>query len=240
MNPRASFSEEDAWVSIQETTVQIRSARSTVRDLEVRLVPASAITELIIKEHYLHSMPIAPCACFGVFIADELHGGVVITAGARHAHRVILAARPQEVMTLARLWLSGRCPTNSESRALGFVLRYLKRHTDWKLILSYADPTAGHVGVIYQATGWLYLGLGAPSSYLDLGDGRLLHPRSVYERVGSNAIRHLRNTGIPATRRAMPGKHRYAYLLAPSWRWRLTGLPQPFPPRLEYPQRRRL
>ena len=108
MNPRASFSEEDAWVSIQETTVQIRSARSTVRDLEVRLVPASAITELIIKEHYLHSMPIAPRACFGVFIGDELHGAIVITAGARHAHRVLSAARPQEITTLARLWLSGR------------------------------------------------------------------------------------------------------------------------------------
>ena len=231
--------QQDAKASPLETAVQLRPSRSIVRGLEVRLVPASAITELIIREHYLHSMPIAPCACFGVFIDDELHGGVVISAGARHGHRVLSAARPQEVMTLARLWLSARCPKNSESRVLGFVLRYLKRHTDWKLLLSYADPTAGHVGTIYQATGWLYLGPGAPSSYIDLGNGRLQHPRSVYERLGSNSVRHLRNTGIPATRRTMPGKHRYVYLLTPSWHWRITGAPQAYPPRLENPHRTR-
>lgn len=226
---RASFREQDAEVTTSETTVQLRSARSTVKHLVVRPVPPAAIADVIRHEHYLHSMPTAPCLCFGIFRNDDLLGAVVFTAGARHGYRLLQAARPQEVVTLARLWLSDGCPKNSESRVIGVVLRHLRRQSHWKLLLSYADPSVGHVGTIYQATGWLYLGRGAPSSYLDMGDGRLQHPRSVYERYGSNAVRHLRHTGIPAIRRYLPGKHRYAYVLDPAWHWRLAAQTHPYP-----------
>ena len=229
MNSRASFREQDTGVTASETTVQVRSARSMLKHLDVRPAPAASIAGLVAREHYLHSMPAAACLCFAIYHDSMLLGAVVFTAGARHGYRLLQAARPQEVVTLARLWLSERCPKNSESRVIGVVLRHLRRHSDWKLLLSYADPSAGHVGTIYQATGWLYLGQGAASSYLDMGDGRLQHPRSVYEQYGSNAVRHLRNTGIPATRRYLPGKHRYAYVLDPAWRWRLTAHPQPYP-----------
>lgn len=212
--------------------MQLRPSRSNfVRALRVEPVAAQVVADLITQEHYLHSMPTAACACFAVTVGVELHGAVVFASGARHSHRLIGAGQPQQIATLARLWLSEECPKNSESRVLGIVLRHLKRDGRWKLLLSYADPAAGHVGTIYQASGWLYLGQGVPSSYLDLGDGRLVHPRSVYERFGSNAVRHLRRTGIAATRRYLPGKHRYAYVLDPSWRWRMTAQPIPYPHR---------
>lgn len=187
MNSRASFREQDAGVTASETTVQIRSARSMLKHLDVRPVPAASIADLIAHEHYLHSMPAAACICFAIYHDSTLLGAVVFTAGARHSYRILQAARPQEVVTLARLWLSDLCPKNSESRVIGVVLRHLRRQSHWKLLLSYADPSAGHVGTIYQATGWLYLGQGVASSYLDMGDGRLQHPRSVYEQYGSNA-----------------------------------------------------
>lgn len=222
--------QQDSQASTRQMAVQIRPSRSTsVKGLQVQAVASRVVAGIIEQQHYLHSMPTAACACFAVYSDNKLHGAAVFSAGARHAHRLMTACKPQEVATLARLWLSDECPKNSESRVLGFVLRHLRRQSRWKLLLSYADPTAGHVGTIYQATGWLYLGQGAQSSYLDLGDGMLQHPRSVYERLGSNAVRHLRNTGIPAIRRYLPGKHRYAYLLEPSWRWRMAARPLPYP-----------
>jgi hypothetical protein len=137
--------------------------------------------------------------------------------------------------TLALLWLSDDLPPNSESRVLGIVLRHLRRTTTWKVLLSYADPNAGHVGTIYQATGWTYLGETPGEHYVRLVDGQLHHPRSVYNRYGSNNIAHLRATGVPARRESVGGKHRYAYVLDPTWTWRLRaiqqqGLPRPRPP----------
>ena len=127
------------------------------------------------------------------------------------------------------MWLRDDLPRNSESRVIGVALRHLKRHTDWKLLISYADPSAGHVGVVYQASGWLYVGQGDPTTYVRLPDRKLHHPRSVYDQYGTNRVSHLRATGIDAERVAVPGKHRYVYLLDPAWRWRIAAPVLPYP-----------
>ena len=58
----------------------------------------------------------------------------------------------------------GRGP-NNESRVLGLILRALRREGTYKLLVSFADPSAGHVGTIYQASGWTYLGTTDPERY---------------------------------------------------------------------------
>lgn len=216
-----SSKQQDARESTRETAVQVRPSGSIVRSIHVQPVSRSVVQPLVVNHHYLHSMPAGARVCFGIYLHNDLHGAVVFTAGARQGHKLLAAAKPQDVVTLARLWLSDELPRNSESRVLGVVLRTLRQTTDWKLILSYADPTAGHTGIIYRASGWLYLGQTESNSYVDLGDNTLHHPRSIYSRYGSNNIRHLRATGVPARRVAQPGKHRYAYVLDPAWRWRV-------------------
>lgn len=216
-----SSKQQDARESTREVMVQVQSAGSIVRSIDVRPASRLEVQPLVVNHHYLHSMPAGARACYGIYLFGDLHGAAVFTAGARQGHKLLAAARPQDVVTLARLWLSDTLPRNSESRVLGIVLRSLKKTTDWKLILSYADPLAGHTGIIYRASGWLYLGQTEANSYVDLGDNTLHHPRSIYSRYGSNNIRHLRATGVPARRVAQPGKHRYAYVLDPAWRWRV-------------------
>jgi hypothetical protein len=221
--------EQDSAVSPAQMAVRVRPPRSIPKGLVVEPVMPSAVREIITSFHYLHSMPAASRRCYGVFHDSTLSGAVVFTAGARRGHHLLAAAQPQEVATLARLWLSDELPKNAESRVIGIVLRHLRRHTGWKLLLSYADPSAGHVGTIYQATGWLYLGQGCAEGYLELGDGQILHPRTAYKRFGSTAIGHLTRTGVPAQRRRTHPKHRYAYLLDSAWRWRLREAGQPYP-----------
>ncbi|MDP9470033.1 MAG: DNA methyltransferase [Chloroflexota bacterium] len=238
MNPpptgRESSNEQDAPDTTGEMAVQTRPSRSILKRLQVQPVTPSVVRPLMVTHHYLHSMPAAARRCYGIFLDGVLVGGVVFTSGARHGHRLLTAAAPQDVATLARLWLSDDLPTNSESRVLGIVLRDLRRTTAWKLLLSYADPAAGHVGTIYQATGWTYLGQTPGETYVRLADGHLHHPRSVYSRYGSNRIDHLRATGVPAVRKFVGGKHRYVYLLDPAWSWRLRPTqrtwPRPRPP----------
>lgn len=193
-----------------QMAVQIRPARSTpraVKNLTVRTVAPGIIRHLIIEHHYLHSMPVACWRCFGIYAGADLKGAAVFTAGPRNGFRVLLGANPQQVAVLARLWLADDLPKNAESRVISILLRLARRERLWKLLLSYADPAAGHAGIIYRATGWLYLGLGQPSCYLDLGDGDVVHPRTAYGRFGANNLGHLRRTGIKARRLIQAGRN---------------------------------
>jgi hypothetical protein len=222
-------SKQDTLQASNGMADRTRPAGSTIKALEVNKVAPSVIHGLIEREHYLHSMPAAPRYCFGIYLGTDLHGAAVFTAGARLGHHV-LAARPSDVVTLARLWLSDALPTNSESRALGYLIRWLKRQTPHKALLSYADPTVGHPGTIYQAVGWLYLGFTESDAVLDTGDGQVVHRRTASDRFGTASVAMLRRTGMPQAHWVhRPGKHRYLCLLDPSWGWRLRLKPQRYP-----------
>lgn len=229
-NERWSSNELGHPGSTGETAVQGRPRRSIPKALRVTPCLASVVRPLMAERHYLHSMPGVVRDCFAVELDGELVGGVVFTAGARHAHHLLQGAVPQHVVTLARLWLCDELPANSESRVLGVVLRHLVHGGRYKLALSYADPAAGHVGTIYQASGWTYLGTTEPERYFEL-DGVRIHPRTASQRFGSNSIAHLRRTGLAIVAHKSPPKHRYAYVLDPAWRWRLRGVAKLYPKR---------
>ncbi|MBI4235867.1 MAG: hypothetical protein HY688_00730 [Chloroflexi bacterium] len=138
-------------------------------------------------------------------------------------------ARPEDCLTLTRLWLADELPSNSESRALGVVLRALRRHTSVKFLVTYADPGQGHLGTIYQATGWLYTGLSQAMPLLDIGDGKARHSRSLSHAYGTHSVQHFAAHGVPVRLVPQATKHRYVYFLDPSWwpRLRVPLLPYP-------------
>lgn len=61
-----------------------------------------------------------------------------------------------ETWELGRLWVSDSEPCNTESWFIARAVRYVKRfHGEVVALLSYADPSAGHEGMIYRAANWL-------------------------------------------------------------------------------------
>lgn len=86
----------------------------------------------------------------------------------------------KEVVELRRLVLLDECPKNSESYVVGACLRYLKKHTTYKVVVSYADPTYGHSGIIYRATNFLYKGkTSSDSVFLDTTTNKTYHSRAL-------------------------------------------------------------
>src|SRR5208283_2113355 len=148
-------------------------ASCSVRDLNVRPIPQAAAKMLLVQNHYLHSFPGGTKLSFGIFYQSFLMGAITLGVGPFNVYSLVEGARPEDCLTLTRLWLSDELPGNSESYVIGMVLRALKQNTNLKFVVTYADPSSSHIGTIYQATNWLYTGLSSATPLYDIGDGIL-------------------------------------------------------------------
>ena len=145
---------------------------------------------------------------FGVLDAERLMGVATLGVGPTNAFRLVEGATRNDCLTLSRLWLEDELPKNSGSRVLGMIIRSLTRHTTVKFLLAYSDPAQGHLGVIYQATNWLYTGLSDAMPLYDLGDGVARHSRSLGQTYGTHSMRHFKENGVPVRLVPQPRKHR--------------------------------
>lgn len=199
-------------------------------DIVVRPMPFIAARRLIERNHYLHSIPGGTKLTFGVFTGNELAGTVVLGAGPANAHSLVSGATADDGLCLTRLWLSDGLPRNSESHVIAVVLRALRKHTEIKFVISYADPSQGHLGTIYQAGGWAYIGRSQPMPLFDIGDGVARQSRSLAHGIGSHSVKYLVGKGVNVKLVEQSAKHRYVYFVRPTWRSRLK------PPVLPYPK----
>ena len=109
----------------------------------------------------------------------ELIGVCVYTrpAGVSAAQKYYPEA-PDRCLELRRLCLIDDTPKNAESFFIAKSLRWLKTHTNWEYVISYADPDQGHEGVIYRASNFKYEGVTSVGSQLEV-DGELFHIRTL-------------------------------------------------------------
>ncbi|MFC2066830.1 DNA methyltransferase [Chloroflexota bacterium] len=193
-----------------------------------------AAKKILVRHHYLHSFPGGTKLAFGTFAEGKLLGAITFGSGPQNAYQLVASATPEDCLTLSRLWLSDELLPNSESRVIGICLRALKKHTSVKFLISYADPSQGHLGTIYQATGWTYIGLSEAMPMFDLGDKRLCHSRSLSHAYGSHSVKHFESCGVKIKVVPQPRKHRYIYFLDRSCKERLTVSIRPYPRKITY------
>jgi len=124
-----------------------------------------------------------------------------------------------EVYELTRLFIHDGYGNNIESWFISQSFNWLKKNKpNIKALISYADPKAGHAGVIYQATNWLYQGESIrPNdtySFKLKEDDEWIHGRTLANTYKTNDIEKLKNKiGHTFWYRVEPLKHRYIYLL---------------------------
>lgn len=229
--------EKMSAISVAESTVSVletwpgSTPRAALQDIRVIPIPILAAKTLIVRHHYLHSLPGGTQLALGVLLGSRLLGALTLGVGPYNAHSLVEGAAPNDCLTLTRLWLSDELPKNSESRVLGIVLRSLRRHTGVKFLVSYADPAQGHLGTIYQASGWLYTGPSEAMPLYDLGDGKPRHSRSLSHAFGTHSVRHFATHNVGVKLVPQVAKHRYLYFLDPSWQARLRPPVWPYPKR---------
>lgn len=206
-------------------------ASGTVQELEVKPVPLAAARALLKRRHYLHSMPGATQIALGVFARSRLMGAMTLGCGPANAHRLVEGAIPADCLTITRLWLSDDLPKNSESRTLGMALRVLRRQTTVKFVLAYADPSAGHLGVVYQAANFLYTGLSVSTPVYQVEDRPAVHSRTLSQVLGTRNLSYLKAQGLDVRPVRPEPKYRYAYFLDSTWGNHLLVPVLPYPKR---------
>ena len=144
---------------VTESTAPVQGERSgstpraALQSIRVQPIPFAAARQIVVRHHYLHSLPGGTKLAFGTFAEGKLLGAITFGVGPYNAFALVDGACPDDCLALTRLWLSDELPPNSESRVISVCLRYLKKYTTLKFIMTYAGPAQGHVGTIDQATG---------------------------------------------------------------------------------------
>ena len=96
--------------------------------------------------------------CFKLINRGELIGAMIYGGIAMANVWKKYADKKEDIVELRRLCCIDDTLKNTESYFIGSTLRWLKKNTSIKRVISYADPEYGHEGVIYKATNFKRIG----------------------------------------------------------------------------------
>lgn len=196
----------------------------------------AAAKHAVMRWHYSKTMPIGKLVKLGVWEDDQFIGVVAFARGASPNYGIKFGVNVNEVCELVRVALTDhRTPV---TQIVAIALKRLKETSPGiRVVVSYADTGQGHLGTIYQAGNWTYLGTaGLQIEYFYRG--KWVHNRTlrgpVYKTSDLPEIRggmtypELQHS-LP--QRPSPLKHKYAYPLDRQMRRRIVKMALPYPTR---------
>ncbi len=187
-------------------------------DYTVSPVPLSYVRDFIENNHYSKSVNGCKVTqCYALYddvylIGAILFGELSTTAWKKYGDS------EKDVIELRRLCTLDTCAKNTESWFISRALKHLKSIYPYKVCISYADPYHNHVGYVYQASNWAYLGTTNKDKLLKSPDGRLYHSRALRTKYKGKykpfvlKLRELYDNGL-LEEIEVPGKHIYLYNL---------------------------
>ena len=200
-------------------------------DFRIKVIPAKVAREVVVKYHYSKAWPTGNFVSFGAFIFEKFCGVVTFghPANMNGWKNLPGCESPRDLAELTRLWVADWAPPFVESRTIGAALRILRRDRICRVAVSYADPAQQHLGIVYQATNWIYVGQMDPSSQLKFSDGTMMHKRAAFDRFGTDNPQRLRSVDPYVQSVKVPGKHKYLYPVDKGLGHVLLELQKPYP-----------
>ena len=171
----------------------------------VRQINYEDTKDLILNVHYAKRMPSISYA-YGLFEDGNLVGLVSygVPASPRVCEGLCGKEHSKKVLELNRLVLRN----NKKNEASILVSKSLKLLPKPSIVISYADTSQNHVGYIYQATNFIYLGLSAKAKDRVFVNGeKSKHGRHMI----STDIEDIKEKTVLVDR---PRKHRYLHIMA--------------------------
>ena len=177
-------------------------------DCQVRTIPLSDLRSLVEEHHYAKGGANTATFRHGLFWRGNLVGGAWWIPPTKAAALASYPERWEAVICLSRLVVSPEVPANAASLLLSASVKLIKQDARWHYALTYADGWRGHKGRIYDACGWDYTGMTAPSSVYTDASGRMMG-----RKRGPKTFRHSEMIAAGFTLQGRFSKRRFGLLL---------------------------
>ena len=194
----------------------------------MRLEKASykAIKYACLKFHYAKSIPAAPFG-YSVFNKNNEWCGVICYGlGATNNLGKSFDLVQGKCLELTRMALNGKQESTSKALAISIKL-IVKNKPLVRLLISYADSEQKHIGIIYQATNWIFTEISNDTNLII--NGKRMHRRSVGTKYGTSSIEKLKTKGINAKVIYTKDKYKYIYPLTKELKDKCLKLKKPYP-----------
>lgn len=184
--------------------------------------------------HYSKSVPSVVVAGYNVYNGDDWCGVIVYGNGANVNFCKEYGLIQGQMVELCRVALNGK--QEHTSQAVAMSLKELHKDKPMcRLVLSYADCDQSHLGTIYQATNWVYVGRRDGQRYF-IVNGVKTHPKTIWSKRVDGGGRCTQS--LDAVRKYIDpnativysqGKHKYLMPMDKQMRKQIQPLSQPYP-----------
>jgi hypothetical protein len=186
----------------------VANKERSARDIVVAPISPQDAKACVKRIHYSHSTASNSQLHFGVFLDGVLEGAMQFgpSLDKRKMLGLVRDSGWNGFLELNRMAFSDKLPRNSESRALGFALRAIRKaypHIEW--IVSFADGTQCGDGTIYRASGFVLTGISKNKTIWVGPDGEKGTDLSLKEKsINRHTIESSRSGYIGETVRVHP------------------------------------
>jgi len=148
----------------------------------VKPISSTDANKIIKRLHYSGKICCNSQLHFGVFVDNRCGGALQFgpSLDKRKMLNLVSGTLWNEFLELNRLSLADWLPRNSESRAIAYALKFIKKNYPWiKWIISFADGTQCGDGTIYRASGFKLIKIKKNTELWKLDTGEILHAHTL-------------------------------------------------------------
>lgn len=194
-----------------------------VKDFEVKTTSIQYVKSFVEYWHYSSNINgLRISNVFGLFFNGDLIGAMIYGPLGMANTWKRYAESELDVIELRRLCCIDKTPKNTESYFIAKTIKWLKKNSKYKLIISYADSFHNHSGTIYRASNFEYMGLTSPGRVIEY-EGKIYHDKCIrtyyIDKEGTRKLKPFAERIKTALALGnakyinTPGKHIYLYKL---------------------------
>lgn len=196
----------------------------------IREIDRDRANAIIKRNHYSRKFYSASYIHLGLFIDGEINGVLQFgyAMNPASAGSVVEGTALDEYLELNRMWLDDFAPHCSESRALSYAIKFIRRkYPKIKWIQSFADERCCKFGAVYQAAGFKYFGEHS-AIFWEL-DGVVYHNSLMTRDPKLSRSAAILQEGKDRAAAASLRQFRYLYFMKPRFSKGVKLKEQPFP-----------
>ena len=165
----------------------MRCFLASAKDIIVKPIASADARRIIKALHYSGKVVNNSQVHLGVFLDGRCGGAMQFGPSLDKGKMVGLVAGTKwnEFIELNRLAFADWLPRNSESRAIGYAMRWLKKTFPWlQWVISFADGTQCGDGTIYRASGFVLTAIKKNNQIWETPTGETFNDTSVRPGIG--------------------------------------------------------